>query len=76
MSYTPVEYGPAEWAVVTGSIASSILFVHLEASGEEAFMDVVGIHENWLKVIQRVVLKAWSERAAVMVCSNVCRGRR
>ena len=48
MSYTPVEYGPAEWAVVTGSIASSILFVRLEASGEEAFMDVVGIHENWL----------------------------
>ena len=48
MSYTPVEYGPAEWAVVTGSIASSILFVLLEASGEEAFMDVVGIHENWL----------------------------
>ena len=48
MSYTPVEYGPAEWAVVTGSTASSILFVRLEASGEEAFMDVVGIHENWL----------------------------
>ena len=48
MSYTPVEYGPAEWAVVTGSIVSSILFVRLEASGEEAFMDVVGIHENWL----------------------------
>ena len=48
MSYTPVEYGPAEWAVVTGRIASSILFVRLEASGEEAFMDVVGIHENWL----------------------------
>ena len=48
MGYSPVEYGPPEWAVVTGSIASSILFVHLEASGEEAFMDVVGIHENWL----------------------------
>ena len=26
------------------------------------------------KVIQRVVLKAWSESASVMVCSNVCRG--
>ena len=26
------------------------------------------------KLIQRVVLKAWSESAAVMVCSNVCRG--
>ena len=29
-----------------------------------------------LKLIQGVVLKAWSESAAVMVCSNVCRGRR
>ena len=48
MSYTPVEYGPPEWAVVTGSIASTVLFVRLDASGEEAFMDVVGIHENWL----------------------------
>ena len=48
MGYSPVEYGPPEWAVVTGRIASSILFVRLEASGEEAFMDVVGIHENWL----------------------------
>ena len=28
------------------------------------------------KVIQRVVLNTWSESAAVMVCSNVCRGRR
>ena len=29
-----------------------------------------------MKLIQGVVLKAWSESAAVMVCSNVCRGRR
>ena len=29
-----------------------------------------------LKVIQGVVLNTWSESAAVMVCSNVCRGRR
>ena len=28
------------------------------------------------KLIQAVVLKTWSESAAVMVCSNVCRGRR
>ena len=48
MGYSPVEYGPPEWAVVTGSIASTVLFVRLDASGEEAFMDVVGIHENWL----------------------------
>ena len=32
--------------------------------------------EAVLKVIQGVVLKAWSESAAVMVCSNVRRGRR
>ena len=30
---------------------------------------------SW-KVIQWVVLNTWSESAAVMVCSNVCRGRR
>ena len=29
-----------------------------------------------LKLIQGVVLNTWSESAAVMVCSNVCRGRR
>ena len=28
------------------------------------------------KLIQGVVLKTWSESEAVMVCSNVCRGRR
>ena len=28
------------------------------------------------KLIQGVVLNTWSESAAVMVCSNVCRGRR
>ena len=31
---------------------------------------------NAMKLIQGVVLKTWSESAAVMVCSNVCRGRR
>ena len=48
MGYSPVEYGPPEWAVVTGRIAPSALFMRLEASGEEAFMDIVGAHENWL----------------------------
>ena len=48
MGYSPVEYGPPEWAVVTGRIAPSALFMRLEASGEEAFMDIVGVHENWL----------------------------
>ena len=48
MGYSPVEYGPPEWAVVTGRIAPSALFMRLEALGEEAFMDIVGVHENWL----------------------------
>ena len=48
MSRSPVDYGSAEWAVVTGSVSSTVLFVRLEASGEEAFMDVVGVHDNWL----------------------------
>ena len=43
-----VVYGPAEWAVVTGNIAPSVLFVRLEASGEEAFLNITGIHDNWL----------------------------
>ena len=41
-----VVYGPAEWAVVTGNIAPSVLFVRLEASGEEAFLNITGIHDN------------------------------
>ena len=48
MGYSPGEYVPPEWAVVTGRIAPSALFMRLEASGEEAFMDIVGVHENWL----------------------------
>ena len=43
-----VVYGPAEWAVVTGNIAPSVLFVRLEASGEEAFLNITGIHNNFL----------------------------
>ena len=39
-------------------------------------LDSLGSELLILKLIQGVVLKAWSESASVMVCSNVCRGRR
>ena len=37
---------------------------------------VYGLKRVFWKLIQGVVLNTWSESAAVMVCSNVCRGRR
>ena len=40
------------------------------------YLDLPSQLEDTMKVIQRVVLKTWSESASVMVCSNVCRGRR
>ena len=40
------DYGPVEWAVVTGRIAPSVLFVRLEASGEKAFLNITDIHDN------------------------------
>ena len=40
------------------------------------YLDLPSQLEDTMKVIQGVVLKTWSESAAVMVCSNVCRGRR
>ena len=40
------------------------------------YLDLPSQLEDTMKVIQGVVLKMWSESAAVMVCSNVCRGRR
>ena len=40
------DYGPVEWAVVTGRIAPSVLFVRLEASGEEAFLNITDIHDS------------------------------
>ena len=39
-------------------------------------IDLVSTASGSMKLIQGVVLKAWSESAAVMVCSNVCRGWR
>ena len=40
------DYGPVEWAVVTGRIAPSVLFVRLEASDEKAFLNITDIHDN------------------------------
>ena len=40
------------------------------------YLDLPSQLEDTMKVIQGVVLKTWSESAAVMVCSNACRGRR
>ena len=40
------DYGPVEWAVVTGRIAPSVLFVRLEASDENAFLNITDIHDN------------------------------
>ena len=40
------DYGSVEWAVVTGRIAPSVLFVRLEASGEKAFLNITDIHDS------------------------------
>ena len=40
------DYGPVEWAVVTGRIAPSVLFVRLEASDEKAFLNITDIHDD------------------------------
>ena len=45
MSDDRVEYGPVEWAVVTRYLAPAGLFVRLEESGEEAFMDSGAVHD-------------------------------
>ena len=41
-----VELGPVEWAVVTRHLVPSGLFVRLEESGEEAFVDIVSVHDH------------------------------
>ena len=43
-SQNSVEWDPAEWAVVTRYLAPAGLFVRLEKSGEEAFMDSSAVH--------------------------------
>ena len=62
MSDNRVECGPVEWAVVTSHFVPSGLFVRLEDSGEEAFVDITSVHnhplcrnpEYWPVVGQRV----------------------
>ena len=49
----------------SGLLSEVFQIEHLDSLGSELLI---------LKLIQGVVLKAWSESAAVMVCSNVCRG--
>ena len=45
-SQNSVEWDPAEWAVVTRYLAPAGLFVRLEESGEEAFMDSSAVHNH------------------------------
>ena len=46
MSDDRVECGPVEWAVVTRYLVPAGLFVRLEESGEEAFMDSSAVHNH------------------------------
>ena len=62
MSDDRVECGPVEWAVVTRYLVPAGLFVRLEESGEEAFMDFTAVHihplcrnpEYWPDVGERI----------------------
>ena len=45
-SRNSVELGPVEWAVVTSHFVPSGLFVRLEDSGEEAFVDITSVHNH------------------------------
>ena len=62
MSDDRVECGPVEWAVVTRYLVPAGLFVRLEKSGEEAFMDFTAVHihplcrnpEYWPDVGERI----------------------
>ena len=61
-SRNSAEWGPVEWAVVTRYLVPSGLFVRLEESGEEAFMDFTAVHihplcrnpEYWPDVGERI----------------------
>ena len=61
-SRNSAELGPVEWAVVTSHFVPSGLFVRLEESGEEAFMDFTAVHihplcrnpEYWPDVGERI----------------------
>ena len=65
-----VELGPVEWAVVTSHLVPSGLFVRLEESGEEAFVDITSVHnhplcrnpEYWPDVGERIRVRAVGRR--------------
>ena len=70
MSDNRVECGPVEWAVVTSHLVPSGLFVRLEDSGEEAFVDITSVHnhplcrnpEYWPDVGERIRVRAVGRR--------------
>ena len=70
MSDDRVECGPVEWAVVTSHFVPSGLFVRLEDSGEEAFVDITSVHnhplcrnpEYWPDVGERIRVRAVGRR--------------
>ena len=47
-SRNSAEWDPVEWAVVTSHLVPSGLFVRLEESGEEAFVDIVSVHDQFI----------------------------
>ena len=65
-----VELGPVEWAVVTRHFVPSGLFVRLEDSGEEAFVDITSVHnhplcrnpEYWPDAGERIRVRAVGRR--------------
>ena len=65
-----VELGLVEWAVVTRHLVPSGLFVRLEESGEEAFVDITSVHnhplcrnsEYWPDVGERIRVRAVGRR--------------
>jgi len=70
MSDDRVECGPVGWAVVTRYLVPAGLFVRLEESGEEAFMDFTAVHihplcrnpEYWPDVGERIRVRAVGRR--------------
>ena len=61
---------PVEWAVVTRHLVPAGLFVRLEESGEEAFVDIVSVHDHplcrnpeyWPDVGERIRVRAVGRR--------------
>ena len=70
MNDNQTDLGPVEWAVVTRHLVPSGLFVRLEESGEEAFMDSSAVHnhplcrnpEYWPDVGERIRVRAVGRR--------------